>query len=127
MASASDPTDPPVEPAAQPTAAGNAPENFAEPEIFDEKDERLQLARLQTARKTLAEKKDALNQKFLELMEEKEKLESNVDEEDEKSVLEYNKSVKILNIKIKQYKKEKKNLQAEIETYNNLIRQSTAN
>ena len=61
------------------------------------------------------------------LMEEKEKLEKSVDEDDEKSVREYNKNVKILNIKIKQYKNEKKELQAEIEAYNSLIRQSSAN
>ena len=91
------------------------------------KDERQQLAYLQTTRKTLADKKEALNREYMELMEEKEKLEKSVDEDDEKSVREYNKNVKILNIKIKQYKNEKKALQAEIETYNSLIRQSSAN
>ena len=98
-----------------------------DPESSVEKNEDMQLAYLQTTRKTLADKKEALNREYMELMEEKEKLEKSVDEDDEKSVREYNKNVKILNIKIKQYKNEKKALQAEIETYNSLIRQSSAN
>jgi len=96
-------------------------------EIITEEDENLKLAHLQTTRKSLAERKDALNKKFLRLMAEKQALEENVNEDDEKSVLEYNKKVKRLNIKIKQYKNEKKRLQAKIEEYNETIRQSTAN
>lgn len=92
-----------------------------------EKDESLKLVHLQTTRKSLAEKKEALNKQFLRLMEEKQALEDSVNEDDEKSVLEYNKKVKRLNIKIKQYKNEKKRLQAKIEEYNETIRQSTAN
>jgi len=60
-------------------------------------------------------------------MKEKQEIENNVDEDDEKSVLTYNESVKKLNIKIKQYKKEKKALQAAIEKYNNSIKQSALN
>ena len=96
-------------------------------EVITEEDENLELARLQTTRISLAEKKEALNKTFLRLMEEKKTLEDNVNEDDEKSVLEYNKKVKRLNIKIKQYKNEKKRLQAKIEEYNETIRQSTAN
>jgi len=94
---------------------------------FNEKDESLILAQLQTTRKFLAEKKEALNKKFLSLMKKKQGLENSVDEDDEKSVLIYNENVKKLNIKIKQYKKEKKRLQAKIEEYNNMIKQSTLN
>jgi len=96
-------------------------------EIIAEEDENLKLARLQSIRESLAEKKEALNKTFLRLMAEKQALEDNVNEDDEKSVLEYNKKVKRLNIKIKQYKNEKKRLQAKIEEYNATIRQSTAN
>ena len=116
-----------AEPQAQSAAANNEPEDSPEPANFDEKDEDQQLAYLQTTRKTLADKKEALNREYMELMEEKEKLEKSVDEDDEKSVREYNKNVKILNIKIKQYKNKKKALQAEIETYNSLIHRSSAN
>ena len=116
-----------AEPQAQSAAANNEPEDSPEPANFDEKDEDQQLAYLQTTRNILGEKKEELNQKYMALMEEKEKLEKSVDEDDEKSVREYNKNVKILNIKIKQYKNEKKELQAEIEAYNSLIRQSSAN
>jgi len=94
---------------------------------LNEKDESLILAQLQTTRKLLAEKKEALNKKYLNLMEEKQELENSVDEDDEKSVLKYNENVKKLNIKIKHYKKMKKRLQAKIEEYNNTIKQSALN
>ncbi|MBC2714655.1 MAG: hypothetical protein HF978_05030 [Desulfobacteraceae bacterium] len=93
----------------------------------DEKDASLDLTKLETTRKMLAEKKEALNKKYMSLMREKQEIENSVDEDDEKSVLEYNENVKKLNIKIKQYKKKKKILQAEIEKYNNTIRQSALN
>ena len=92
---------------------------------ISEQDESVNLAYLQTTRKLLAEKKEALNKTYLNLMKEKQTLENSVNEDDEKSVLEYNKNVKNLNIKIKQYKNEKKLLQAEIEKYNRMIRQAT--
>ncbi len=106
-----------------PAATFDDQKNIAEKEA-KEKDVYLKFAVLQITRKTLAEKKAALNQKFQELMQEKEKLESSVNENNEKSVLEYNKNVKILNLKIKHYKKEKKTLQAAIEDYNRKIQKT---
>jgi len=93
----------------------------------NQKDESIILAKLESTRRVLANKKKALNEKFSNLMKEKQEIENNVDEDDEKSVLTYNESVKKLNIKIKQYKKEKKALQAAIEKYNNSINQSALN
>jgi predicted RNase H-like nuclease (RuvC/YqgF family) len=61
------------------------------------------------------------------LMKEKQEIEDSVNEDDEKSVLQYNENVKKLNLKIKQYKTEKKFLQAEIEKYNHAIKQSALN
>jgi len=93
----------------------------------NQKDESIILAKLESTRRVLANKKKALNEKFSNLMKEKQEIENNVDEDDEKNVLTYNESVKKLNIKIKQYKKEKKALQAAIEKYNNSIKQSALN
>ncbi len=93
----------------------------------NEKDESLVLAKLESTRKVLSNKKEALNKKFLSLMKEKQEIETSVDEDDEKSVLKYNENVKKLNIKIKKYKKQKKILQAEIEKYNYSIKQSALN
>jgi chromosome segregation ATPase len=92
-----------------------------------QKDESIVLAKLESTRKVLANKKKALNEKFMALMKEKQEIENSVNEDDEKSVLEYNENVKNLNIRIKQYKKEKKFLQAEIEKYNDTIKQSALN
>ncbi len=94
---------------------------------LNKKDESLILAQLQTTRKLLAGKKEALNKKFQDLMKEKQKLEDSVDEDDEKSVIKYNENVKKLNIKIKQYKKHKKILQAKIDKYNHTVKQSGLN
>jgi len=93
----------------------------------NQKDESLILAKLESTRKVLSNKKEALNKKFIRLMEEKQEIENSVDEDDEKSVLAYNENVKKLNIKIKQYKTEKKYLQAEIEKYNRSIRHADLN
>jgi hypothetical protein len=95
--------------------------------ITQKKDESLILAQLQTTRKLLAEKKESLNKKFQTLIKEKQEIENSVDEDDEKSVIKYNENVKKLNIKIKQYKKHKKILQAKIEKYNDTIKQSALN
>ena len=92
-----------------------------------QKDESIVLAKLESTRKTLSNKKEALNKKFMALMKEKQEIEDSVDEDDEKSVLQYNKNVNKLNLKIKQYKTEKKFLQAEIEKYNHAIKQSALN
>lgn len=92
-----------------------------------QKDESIVLAKLESTRKTLSNKKEALNKKFMALMKEKQEIEDNVDEDDEKSVLQYNENVKKLNFKIKQYKTEKKFLQAGIEKYNHAIKQSALN
>jgi len=94
---------------------------------INQKDESIILAKLESNRKLLSNKKKALNKKFMSLMKEKQEIENSVDEDDEKSVQKYNENVKKLNLKIKLYKKEKKFLQAEIERYNDAIKQSAFN
>lgn len=116
----------PSDPVGQETATSDDPAGKALIET-PQQDPPLDLALLENTQKRLIEKKKTLNLKFQSLMQEKQEIESNVDENDEESVLAYNERVKKLNIKIKEYNLEKKILQVQIEKYNHDIERLTAN
>lgn len=103
-------------PASEAVNPGNTDENAAP-----------DLAALEITRKTLRDRKAILNHQYMILLREKQAIESSVNADDEESVLKYNEKVKKLNLKIYRYKKEKTELQADIEKYNQAVRKTDRN
>ncbi len=85
-------------------------------------------ASLQQKREALVQKKEKLNSAYKSLAEEKKQLEARREElSGDEEIEEYNTRVNELNRKIKQYRKEEEALKAEINKYNQQIREKQKN